>query len=444
VVCCMGIYLLKGGDISLPESGGLDYSQPVEQPLAVEEVQPTRTSRPTLPPAVAGAGDTWTVMLYQDADDKILEKDIYVDLNEAERIGSGSNLNIVAQLDRYRGGFSEDGNWTSARRYFVRQDDNLNAITSDLVMDLGEVNMASGETLVDFVTWAIANYPADKYMLILSDHGVGWPGGWSDASATGGGGQLPLQQVMGDQIYLNELEQALEEIRSTTGIGQFEIIGMDACLMGHIEVMSALAPYARYAVISQEVEPALGWAYASFLNELRNNPGLSGAQVGQLIVDSYIVDDQRILDDAARADLVGRGSPFGSLYGAVNIPSADQVARQMTQNITLTAVDLQALPVLTNSLNQLAYAMQAVNQRGVAQARSYAQSFTSIFGRDVPRGDCGCLPVTSRFATGDRGGETRFACRRRDRGVDLLPQLAALWLVGRTGFLHRHSRSLCL
>jgi hypothetical protein len=27
-------------------------------------------------------------MLYQDADDKILEKDIYIDLNEAERIGS--------------------------------------------------------------------------------------------------------------------------------------------------------------------------------------------------------------------------------------------------------------------------------------------------------------------------------------------------------------------
>ena len=27
-------------------------------------------------------------MLYQDADDKILEKDIFLDLNEAERVGS--------------------------------------------------------------------------------------------------------------------------------------------------------------------------------------------------------------------------------------------------------------------------------------------------------------------------------------------------------------------
>ena len=45
---------------------------------------------------------------------------------------------------------------------------------------MGEANMASGQTLVDFVTWAMQSYPADKYVLILSDHGMGWPGGWSD------------------------------------------------------------------------------------------------------------------------------------------------------------------------------------------------------------------------------------------------------------------------
>ena len=40
-------------------------------------------------------------MLYQDADDKILEQDIYVDLNEAERVGSSDRVNIVAQMDRF-------------------------------------------------------------------------------------------------------------------------------------------------------------------------------------------------------------------------------------------------------------------------------------------------------------------------------------------------------
>jgi hypothetical protein len=48
-------------------------------------------------------------MLYQDADDKILEQDIYVDLNEAERAGSDERVQIVAQVDRYAAGDSVVG-----------------------------------------------------------------------------------------------------------------------------------------------------------------------------------------------------------------------------------------------------------------------------------------------------------------------------------------------
>jgi len=386
VVCGLPLYILFGGQISLDDTSDLGYQEEATRPAVVEDVapEPTRTPRPTLPPPPAGEGQTWTVLLYQDADDKILEKDIFVDLNEAERIGSGPNLNIVAQIDRYRGGFSGDGDWSGTRRYFVRQDDDLSNVNSDMVMELGEANMASGDTLVDFATWAIAAYPADKYALILSDHGMGWPGGWSDATATGRSGRLPLQTMLADHLYLNELDQALETIRAQSGIDQFEMIGMDACLMGHIEVMSALAPHSRYAVFSQETEPALGWAYTGFLRELHTNPGLSGAQLGQSIVDTYIVDDQRIVDASARADLVGRGSLLGSLFGTPTLPSAAQVARQMGQNITLTTVDLKAHAELVDSLNALVIALQGADQRSVAQARSYAQSFTNIFGRDVP------------------------------------------------------------
>ena len=60
----------------------------------------------TPPVAASGSGQTWTVMLYQDADDQILEKDIFVDLNEAERVGSSDRVKIVAQLDRFQGAFS--------------------------------------------------------------------------------------------------------------------------------------------------------------------------------------------------------------------------------------------------------------------------------------------------------------------------------------------------
>lgn len=372
----------------------------VNTPAATPRSNPTATQRAAVAttrpaatrPAAAGAttsGETWTVMLYQDADDKVLEKDIYVDLNEAERVGSTDNVHIVAQVDRYRGGYEGDGNWTSAKRFYVTQDDDLQTVGSQLVADLGEVNMADSDTLVDFVTWAMDAYPADKYALIMSDHGMGWPGGWSDPTASGADRSSPLSAKLSDMLYLNELDAAFQQIRDQTGLEKFELIGMDACLMAHIEVFSALEPHARYAVASQETEPALGWAYTSFLGALAANPAMNGAQLSEEILSSYIADDQRIVDDEARAELVGRGQPMGGLFDilmgqAAAAPSAQQVAAQMGQNVTLSAIDLSAMPALMSSVNDFANTLQSVSPQSVAKVRTYTQSFTSIFGSQVP------------------------------------------------------------
>ena len=346
-------------------------------------------SEPFIPPPASTEGQTWLVMLYQDADDKILEQDIYVDLNEAERVGSSDRVHIVTQIDRFNAGYQGDGNWSSTKRFYVTQDDDLQRVRSQQIADVGEVNMADGNTLVDFVTWAMETFPADKHVLIMSDHGMGWPGGWSDPTSGGRDSSTPLAAALGDQLYLNELDEALAQIRNQSGVEQFELIGMDACLMGHIEVFSALSPHARYAVASQETEPALGWAYASFLEALVQNPDMTGADLGRLIVDSYIEDDQRIVDDVARAEMLRQGSPLGGLFGLLGggggaTMSADQLARQMEQNVTITAVDLAGMPELMSRFNDLSVILQEENQRTIAQSRTYAQSFTSVFGSSVP------------------------------------------------------------
>lgn len=252
--------------------------------------------------------------------------------------------------------------------------------------------MSDPKTLIDFVTWSMQKYPADKYVLILSDHGMGWPGGWTDASSKGASSsdrKIPLAGALGNAIYLNELDQALGEIRSQTGLDKFEVIGMDACLMAQLEVFSALEPHARYAVASQETEPALGWAYTSFLGALVANPDMNGATLSKSIVQSYINDDQRIVDDNARAELVSRGSTLSGIFdilagAAANEPSAKQVASEMEQDVTLTAFDLAATAPLNQAVNNLSNALQSADQKVVAKARSAAQSYTSIFGDEVP------------------------------------------------------------
>ena len=377
-----------GGD----DGGSQSFApqEPVSNSNNSVSQQPVVVDEEFVPPAPAtGDGQTWLIMLYQDADDKILEQDIYLDLNEAERIGSNDRVHIVAQIDRYAAGYSGDGDWSSTRRYYVEQDNDLNRVNSRQLMDLGEVSMADGDALVDFVTWAAENFPADKHVLIMSDHGMGWPGGWSDKEPGGPGpSNVPLASALGDQLYLMELDEALGEIRARSDIDQFELIGFDACLMGHLEVFSAIQPHARYAVASQEVEPALGWAYTGFLGDLVQNPDVDGAALSQYIIDSYIYEDQRIVDAQARAEFTRQGSPMGGLFGLLGGgggPSAEQIARQLDQNITLTAVDLTTLPALMDSFNEFAFSLQGTNnQNAIAQARSYAQSFTSVFGKDLP------------------------------------------------------------
>jgi hypothetical protein len=386
ILLLIGYFLLSGGG-GLNLGGSTDQGTGLEPPAAPplqQEPQGLPQSNFTPPVPASSGNQTWTVMLYQDADDQVLEQDIFLDLNEAERVGSSQNVNIVTQIDRYRGAFQGDGDWTSARRYYVTQDNDLNHIHSQMVQDLGEVDMSSGQTLADFVQWAAQNYPANHYVLILSDHGMGWPGALSDQAPGGSDSSgIPITSRLGKNLYTMELDAALQQALTQAGIDKFDIVGMDACLMSQIEVMAALQPYANYAVASEEVEPAIGWAYAAFLGALVENPDMSPADLTRLMVQSYVVDDQRILDPAARADFMRGGSPMGGFFDTPTI-SADQLSAQIGRDATLSAIDLTALPDLMQSFNTFAYQLQNDNQDLVAQAREYSRSYTSLFGRQVP------------------------------------------------------------
>ena len=317
-------------------------------------------------PVPAGEAGTWLVMLYQDADDETLEKDIFIDLNEAEMVGSTDAVTIVSQIDRLDGGYDGGDDFTTAKRFLVQFDESgeMEELASEELEDLGEVDMGDNQTLIDFAEWAITNYPADKYALILSDHGMGWSGGWSDNDPT-----------EFSEMTMDKIDEVLAKIVADTGIGQFDLVGFDACLMAQVESISAVAPYAKYTVASEETEPALGWAYASFLQSLADDPSMDGAELAQAIVDSYIEQDGRIIDDRARADLVAE------TMDATGEPTAEQVAKVFGDNITLTAVDLSTVGDLNAAINDFVVALSAIDQSIVAEARVRAQAYTSIFGK---------------------------------------------------------------
>ncbi len=67
---------------------------------------PPPTARPAPAEAASAADDSWLVMLYQDADDEVLEQDIFTDLNEAELVGSSDNVRLWPRSTATRARFA--------------------------------------------------------------------------------------------------------------------------------------------------------------------------------------------------------------------------------------------------------------------------------------------------------------------------------------------------
>ncbi len=138
-----------------------------------------------------------------------------------------------------------------------------------------KANAALPETLTAFIDYCYEKYPADQYDLILWDHGGAFTSGYG------------MDERFGEKygINLSQMVTLFDETKLIQDGKKFEIIDFDACLMSSVEVAAALAPYADYLVASPELEPGYGQEYTSWLNALRENPGMNGFELGKLIVD---------------------------------------------------------------------------------------------------------------------------------------------------------------
>ncbi len=271
-----------GGVMLIARSGPRGPASPTS--VAVRTPQPTNTTGSTgnngtqATPQPAAGADTWTVLVYLDGDNN-LERDAVKDFNEMERVGSDDRVKIVVQLDRIRGNGPDDddsnGDWDTAKRFLVKQDDDRRKMNSEELDDLGEQNMGDPQTLVDFITWGVEQFPAQHYALVIWDHGSSWAGIAFDDSSDKKGISLP------------ELDVALRTAQSQTGVEKFDLIGFDACLMAQIDVLQTIEPYGNVAVASAELEPNDGWAWDIWLNQLQAHPDQQPAAVAASIVDAY-------------------------------------------------------------------------------------------------------------------------------------------------------------
>ncbi len=275
--------------------------------------------------------DSWTFLVYLMGDTD-LEPFAIEDLLEMASVGSSDEVNIVALVDRHPE-YSDDGVLNLADW----EDTRLLSIGSGEITELaapGELNLGHPETLASFIETGITSFPADRYAVVLWDHGAGWPG------------MGPDETDGLDVLDMADLAQGLSDGLDRAGVERIDLIGFDACLMATYEVASIVAPYADYMLSSQELEPGHGWNYEA-LATIVENPAASAVDLGRAVIEGF----------AAQAEASGTG-----------------------EDITLSLLDLSRAGDLQAALGELAGAVVA-GPADLAPALAGARNDVLGFGR---------------------------------------------------------------
>ena len=290
------------------------------------------------------ASRVWTVLVYLDGDNDLDQEYVGV-FNQLESAANNPHLNILVAWDRLANG--------NSAYYEVRHDadlteadpgagytDNVNRWAKN------ELTMNEPATLNDFIQWARANYPAQHYVLIISNHGTGLNGLAVDSGSGG------------DWLQVKEWSSALAAATSD-GADKLDVVFADACLMAMIEDAYQIRTYTDYYVASENLSwipvSATSGPYDNYMSSVAATT--SPRDLAMAVVDSY--------KNWLEAD-----------YPSVGY--------------TISAVDLAQLSSLVTATNTLASELNGqmsayANQ--VSAARADTQKFDSNYSRTLTGAD---------------------------------------------------------
>jgi len=315
---------------------------------------------PTLALA-APAEKEWTFLIFLNGNNS-LDSFGPLNINQAETIGSTDKVNIVVQWASLQNG--------DVRRLLVQKDNDPKKVTSPIVQNMGKVDMGDYHSIVDFVKWGVANYPAKHYFLDVWDHGSGWHSK-RFAEGTINPMDISLDENTGNMITTKQLGQALKESAAIIG-HKVDVYGSDACLMAMAEVAHEMADSVDVYVGSQEVEPGAGWPYGDFMKMWAAKPTATAAEVGQMLTQTYVASY--------------KGGSNGS------------------DSVTFSAFDMSQLGTLDTSVKMFGDAilkLSKTEKAKIVKAFSSAQSYT--YGDYIDFGDALSLLEKAGVSTMDAG-----------------------------------------
>jgi len=140
-------------------------------------------------------------------------------------------------------------------------------------------NMGDPQTLTNFLQYCKKNYPADKTIVILWDHGGAARGfGWDEIYAD-------------DNLTLKELREGFSGAYTPNEQDPpIDLVYYHACLLSCAEMMDTMRGLCDYMLAGEEVgivSPTITY-YQDSISALCENPDIHPAQLARLFVDNYM------------------------------------------------------------------------------------------------------------------------------------------------------------
>lgn len=312
----------------------------------------------------------WTILVYMCGSN--LEGDNGIasfTLDEMNNMNIADNVNVIVETGGSLEWNNDDSFFDSSVRDAEFPTDALGRyqIKNDSIIDLGSVpleSMGKSSTLEEFIAWGTEHFQAQRYMLVIWNHGYVEPYGdlecdemfYTDEE----GNVLHIDELdtygdyRNDCLTLDELESALQG-----SCAHFEIMAFNTCLSSSMEIASRVAPYANFMVASEESIPAVIGIPEEYMTYISENPTMDGWTISKHICEQYRAELQEIIDSG--------------VAGSNNA---------MFSKSTISAIDLSALGEMKDCYDEvmqhLYYSIYDINEyTGFLDAASSCENYGS-------------------------------------------------------------------
>lgn len=198
---------------------------------------------------------SWFVFLWICSDNNL---DVYVQKDLQEIVKAADDVSVVILWDSHE--TSQDG------LYILTDSKTIYRVEAK-----GEINSGDGDLLKSF-TERFSSVDSDRKALIIWNHGLSWID------------TLPIDYSTKGISYDNESKDFLTIDEMARNVkGKWDVFGMDACLMGSVEVIYALKGIADFILASAHEIPTDGFDYR-FLADVSHKSSIDFAKTA---IDYY-------------------------------------------------------------------------------------------------------------------------------------------------------------